>query len=426
MDFASDEAVQAYNEYFRKDQYACRHVLLLKGMIHFLVNKFDIQIDPNALPTAVDEEAVSEKNIRVKIVNRLLEDFSEQFKDLDDPDPDTAEQLKELKKVQCMNVVDSHASNTAAIEPSLQPEQPEQSEYFSRSERSPESENLTQEKDMALEGDIGGFDTVTGVLLPIPLDLTSVDRTNVLTYLIQKYSTVDLCAKLEDILTDSLRRVSEDGLCSVEELQLIGGDTESTAAGVYLHILWSPKEPKHFWLYVGQAMDLARRIADHKNKIYRRGHPSLHYHNWDSREDMCSKFVILATIDMDTKGQTLPISEQCLLDLFEMWIACLFQTLSARNLDRYLCPSISRSSAGRHLNVVPPIWQRFQDENMPEIKEVFDRQSFKALLHSEDPDIRSWAQKARDSYNDLRDSLDPELRNYWAPAGFERQETEQH
>lgn len=69
------------------------------------------------------------------------------------------------------------------------------------------------------------------MLLPIPLDLTSVDRTQVLTYLIQKveelhsdrygyflqhYSTVDICAKLEDILTPGVRRVSDDGPSSLK------------------------------------------------------------------------------------------------------------------------------------------------------------------------------------------------------------------
>lgn len=128
---------------------------------------------------------------------------------------------------------------------------------------------------------------------------------------------------------------------------------------------------------------------------------------------MCSKFVVLATFDPSTKGQTVLRADQCLLNLLEMWMACLFQTLTARDLDKYLSPSIGRSSAGRHLNVVPPIWQRFQDETVPERKEVFDRPSFQALLHSEDAAIRSWAQKARDSYNDLRNSPDPELRKYW-------------
>lgn len=107
-------------------------------------------------------------------------------------------------------------------------------------------------------------------------------------------------------------------LLNLARLQSIGGDTESTAAGVYLHIIWLPEEPERFWLYVGQATDLARKIADHNNKIYRNKHLSLHYHICDSREGMCSELVALATFDPSTKGQTVLRADQCLLNLLEM------------------------------------------------------------------------------------------------------------
>lgn len=75
---------------------------------------------------------------------------------------------------------ESDTGNPAAIEPSLQ------LEHSLQPERSLQPKNPTQEKDVALEENAGGFYAETEGLLPIPLDLTSVDRTQVLTYLIQK------------------------------------------------------------------------------------------------------------------------------------------------------------------------------------------------------------------------------------------------
>lgn len=176
-----------------------------------------------------------------------------------------------------------------------------------------------------------------------------------------------------------------------------------------MNILWHPSDPETFWLYIGQAIILCHRITKHRDKRYRLKHPSLHYHVWDSREGMQSQFVILAYMDLETP---LSHTSQCLLNLLEMWMACIFRTLTARDLHTYLPPSVSKQSAGRHLNVAPPIWQRFPGDT-PAIDEQWDRDMFLKFLHSEDPAIREWAEWARDSYNDLRNSPDPRLREYW-------------
>lgn len=177
-----------------------------------------------------------------------------------------------------------------------------------------------------------------------------------------------------------------------------------------MNILWDSSNTENFWLYVGQAVDLSRRIADHCDKAYRRKHPSLYYHVWDSNQDMESQFVILACMDLDTP---LSRTDQCLLNLQEMWMACVFRTLTGRDLDKYLSPSVGKQSSGRHLNVAPPIWQRFTDEEPPNPREVYDREKFLDLLHSETPETKHWAECVRDSYNDLRNSPDPRLREYW-------------
>ncbi|CAG8934789.1 unnamed protein product [Penicillium salamii] len=196
-------------------------------------------------------------------------------------------------------------------------------------------------------------------------------------------------------------------------LRSIGGDIKASAAGIYLHIIWYPNDPQTFWLYVGQARHLGNRISDHNDRVYRRKHPSLHYHVWDSQEEMCSEFVILAIFQNAANERNLSRYEQCLLNLLEMWMACLFRTLTAKDLDTYLPPSVDRSTAGRHLNVVPPIWQRFHDEDSPARKDIFDRAGFEELLRSADPAVRLWARHATASYNDLRNSPDPRLRCYW-------------
>ncbi|CAI7569036.1 unnamed protein product [Penicillium viridicatum] len=365
-------------------------------MIYFLVDYFDIKIDANALPTAATEETISEETVRIRVVGRLLDEFKDNF---DDP-------LGEL----FADRMEGDSGISAAIEANSR------------------LNSLARQTQMGLEQNSGGFDVQIEAKLPRLLDLIPVDRQNYSEHLLlkvnelhsnrygevlERHSTVDICAKLENSLTPGVRLVSDGGLFSLDGLRSISGDIKTTAAGIYMHILWSPNDPQNFCLYVGQAKNLRNRITDHNDMLYRRKHPSLHYHVWDSQEDMCSEFVILAVFNSETEGHNLSRYEQCLLNLLEMWMACLFRTLTAKDLDTYLPPSADRSSPGRHLNIVPPIWQRFHDENLPARKEVFGRAGFEALIRSDDPAVRSWARQATASYNDLRNSPDPRLRRYW-------------
>lgn len=86
MDVPSDEALQAYMEYFRRDTNTCRFLPFLENMIYFLVDDYDIKIDADALPTAaaeetVAEETVAEEKVRVQVVGRLLDEFKDSFDD---------------------------------------------------------------------------------------------------------------------------------------------------------------------------------------------------------------------------------------------------------------------------------------------------------------------------------------------------------
>jgi hypothetical protein len=79
MDTPSDEAVQAYMEYFQRETSTCRFLPFLKHLIYFLVDDFDIKIDANALPTAATEETISEETVRIQVVGRLLDEFKDNF-----------------------------------------------------------------------------------------------------------------------------------------------------------------------------------------------------------------------------------------------------------------------------------------------------------------------------------------------------------
>ena len=91
-----------------------------------------------------------------------------------------------------------------------------------------------------------------------------------------------------------------------------------------MHVLWEKNNTQKFWLYVGQAVSLRERVQNHNDRQYRSRHPSLHYHVWGSVEDMESVFVTLAVGKIPTYQ-----TEQLILNLQEMWMACIFQTLDS-------------------------------------------------------------------------------------------------
>ncbi|KAE8418752.1 hypothetical protein BDV36DRAFT_294798 [Aspergillus pseudocaelatus] len=226
-------------------------------------------------------------------------------------------------------------------------------------------------------------------------------------------STVrDICKNGEFTLSKYIARfftLSGIFLMKGNSLIAIGQNPENLSiCGVYLHILWRRSNPQKFWLYVGQAAELRERIRTH-NDIYRRKrNPSLHYHVWDSSEDMESVFVTLGTSEKPTSAKT-----QLLLNLLEMWMALVFQTLTSLHLNEYLPESVNRLWSGHHLNVALPLWQGFTEEDQAVSEAVGGRISFQQHLFSEDPTIRQWAESARDAFNDIRNSPDALLRQYY-------------
>lgn len=216
-------------------------------------------------------------------------------------------------------------------------------------------------------------------------------------------------------LTPAVINAFEKGIHGLEDLQNIGGEPEALQdAGIYLHILWNG--PRIFWLYIGQAVNLSVRIADHKNIGYRKRHPSLHYHVWNSLEDIGSLFVKLANLNgakwQEAKLPGLGQPLAYILNLLEMWLCCAFQTLTSDILDDFLPPDIPRVWAGLHLNVAAPVWQRFPHESLVVNPEI-GRQTYLQFLFSEDLARRQWAEGIRDSYHGLRCSPQKLFREYY-------------
>jgi hypothetical protein len=103
--------------------------------------------------------------------------------------------------------------------------------------------------------------------------------------------------------------------------------------------------------------------------------------------------------------------EQLLLNLLEMWMCLVFQTLRGVHLDEYLPAAARKLWAGCHLNVALPLWQSFN--SVPNAEVMGGRTAFQEYLIHEDPEVRQWAKEHRDAFNDIRNSPDPALREYY-------------
>lgn len=64
---------------FKRNPSTCYYLPFIKDITWFLVEDFNIQIDANALPTAAAEETVVEETVCVHVVDRMLDEFSENF-----------------------------------------------------------------------------------------------------------------------------------------------------------------------------------------------------------------------------------------------------------------------------------------------------------------------------------------------------------
>ena len=127
-------------------------------------------------------------------------------------------------------------------------------------------------------------------------------------------------------------------------------------------------------------------------------------------------FVTLATHEAVTTEEG-----QLLLNLQEMWMSLIFQTLRGVHLEEFLPGDIENLWAGSLLNVALPLWQGFTA--VPNAEAMGGRLPFREYLFDDNPVVRQWAQNLRDAFNDTRNSPDPELRQYYQDL---RQRRQQH
>lgn len=287
METPSDEAVQAYMEYFQRNTSSCRFLPFLKDLIYFLVDDFDIKIDANALPTVATEETISEETVRNQVMGRLLDEFKDNFDDplgelfgmeegpeeyayvktIDvfyfclnrtqrqpsnlnrDPSVKTAKEqrdedwkihIEELHR-QAKRGVQKAISRTQKTSPFTRLRQNSSFEAADRMESdggvsaaieaNSRLNSPARQTQIVLERNSGGFDVQIEAKLPRPLDLIPVDRLNYSEHLLlkvnelhsnryvevlERHSTVDICAKLENNLTPGVRLVSDGGLFSLD------------------------------------------------------------------------------------------------------------------------------------------------------------------------------------------------------------------
>lgn len=164
-------------------------------------------------------------------------------------------------------------------------------------------------------------------------------------------------------------------------------------------------------------MSMRARIMKHRDKQHRARHPSLHYSVWDFEDVVGDIWVTLSrfpAFKLTPTGDSISrhTLQDCalLLNLEEMFMSCVLQTLRHHHLERYLPKGTFIPWAGSHLNIALPLWQGFSTQS----GEVVTRQTFIDAIHSSDKAVQKWAASWRNSYNSLRYSSDPLLRGYWA------------
>lgn len=139
----------------------------------------------------------------------------------------------------------------------------------------------------------------------------------------------------------------------MQRLSQLKSDLEYDGPAVYINIIGAGVEDDaaFFRLYIGQALNLRKRVKQHHDPKYRRTHPSLQYHMIDCRKQP------LVTICMGTlpklwvhrDGDT-----EFVLNILEKLGTLLFQTLPARLLAQFEVQAIYPNV---HFNVLSPLFQ---------------------------------------------------------------------
>ena len=114
-----------------------------------------------------------------------------------------------------------------------------------------------------------------------------------------------------------------------------------------------------------------------------------------------SRFIFPCTF----AGTTQP--DPLILNMLEMWVSLMLQSLSKSVLEDYL-PSITLApSAGRHLNLMNPLYQSSQIPEGDEALLSID------VYRTNDPSRQEYYQKMRRCFNGMKNSPYPEYQRYY-------------
>ncbi|OJJ59036.1 hypothetical protein ASPSYDRAFT_31658 [Aspergillus sydowii CBS 593.65] len=103
--------------------------------------------------------------------------------------------------------------------------------------------------------------------------------------------------------------------------------------------------------------------------------------------------------------------ERLLLNLAEMWPCCIFQTLTAHHLDKYLPSDYEKPWAGCYLNIALPLLRPFSVKEKAKAAILESRETFNTYIAA-NPDDREWATDLRAAFHALRNAPDPVIRGY--------------
>ena len=126
-----------------------------------------------------------------------------------------------------------------------------------------------------------------------------------------------------------------------------------------MHLLWRVEDPTDCRLHVGQSLEITNRICHHEDINYRERLPSFHYYWWDLNEEDPSERVESRYIFPCAFTETTQ-PDHLILNMLEMWVSVIFQSLSRSVLEDYLSSNILILSAGRHLNPMSPLYHSCQ------------------------------------------------------------------
>jgi hypothetical protein len=159
--------------------------------------------------------------------------------------------------------------------------------------------------------------------------------------------------------------------------------------GIYLHVIYDEKHHGVFWLYVGVAMDVENRIAQHYKFRHTPSRHCLHYHVWNmpGRKDF---FILLGGF----KGMNFGGKDQFAINnLFEEWSCLVWKTLPSTMLSNALPPGFVICEADIHLNRASLLRQKYNGKMVTEgnFETAMElRLGAIDLLVSYDPEIRAY------------------------------------